>query len=409
MVSELIDQTLRTWNKQLMNEVFLQMDSNMIMSIPLCTSTQGDFWAWHYEKSGMFTVRSAYRMMVHTIERVTSWLENTAGRSNTKEDEKEWNKLWKEQVPSKVRVFLWRLAHQSIPTQDIRQRRKMADNSKCNVCGREDSWKHSLLECHMAKAVWSLEHEEITGTLCMICEEDANLWLAAIWKNLHSEAIVCVVIRSWAIWHAKWKVIHENIFQCPLSTHLFVERYLEELKMSKPVMQGSSSGVRPSCAPSSSRWLPPPHGLAKINTDGAVSKSSDISAAAAIARDEDGTFLGASALVLEGITDPETIEPIACREGLALAADLLLRKFRLASDCANAVKNIHGEGFGTYGPIVKEIKVTSATFAHVEFVHERRSLNVDAHRIAKSATSLSRGRHVWFLSPPDGVCNSIIS
>jgi hypothetical protein len=27
-------------------------------------STQEDCWAWHYERSGMFTVRSAYRMMI---------------------------------------------------------------------------------------------------------------------------------------------------------------------------------------------------------------------------------------------------------------------------------------------------------------------------------------------------------
>jgi hypothetical protein len=41
-----------------------------------------------------------------------------------------------------------------------------------------------------------------------------------------------------------------------------------------------------------------------------------------MARDEDDNFLGASALVLEGCTDPETAEVVTCREGLALASDL---------------------------------------------------------------------------------------
>jgi hypothetical protein len=115
---------------------------------------------------------------------------------------------------------------------------------------------------------------------------------------------------------------------------------------------------------------------------------------AAVARDEAGIFLGASVLVMDGITSPEAVETIACREALALASDLLLHKFRVACDCINAVKSIHGEGTGLYGPIVKEIKTTKATFPHVEFVHEGRSSNADAHRLARSSVSLSLGRHV---------------
>ena len=127
--------------------------------------------------------------------------------------------LWKVQVPSKVRVFLWQLARQSIPTQDVRHRRNMADNSRCSVCGGLDSWKHSLLECHMAKAVWALERDEIAGAICMISEGDARGCLAAVWKTLSHEVITRVVIRLWAIWHARRMVIYENVFQSPLSTH----------------------------------------------------------------------------------------------------------------------------------------------------------------------------------------------
>ena len=50
----------------------------------------------------------------------------------------------------------------------------------------------------------------------------------------------------------------------------------------------------------------------------------------AIARDGVGTFQGASVLVAHGVTDPETMEAIACREGLALTSDLAFRKVRPA-------------------------------------------------------------------------------
>ena len=91
-------------------------------------------------------------------------------------------------------------------------------------------------------------------------------------------------------------------------------------------------------------WIPPPRGVLKVNVDAALSKNSDIAAVAAMARDETGMFLGASALVVEGITSPEVAEAMACREGLALASDLDLQKIRIATDCVNVVKNIYGQG-----------------------------------------------------------------
>jgi hypothetical protein len=93
-----------------------------------------------------------------------------------------------------------------------------------------------------------------------------------------------------------------------------------------------------------------------------------------------GIFFGASVLVLDGLTNPEVVETIACREGMALASDLVLQKIRVMC-----------------GSIVKEIKATKASFLHVEFVHERRFSNEDTHRLARSAVSMAPGRHVWFL------------
>ena len=93
-------------------------------------------------------------------------------------------------------------------------------------------------------------------------------------------------------------------------------------------------------------------------------------------------------------------------EGLALANDLGLQTLRVASDCVNAVASIHGEGFGRYGPIVLEIKTRTGSFTRVEFVHEGRYSNVDAHCLTRSSVNFLVGRHVWFVAPPDGVCTS---
>jgi hypothetical protein len=51
-------------------------------------------------------------------------------------------------------------------------------------------------------------------------------------------------------------------------------------------------------------------------------------------------------LVYHGITDPETMEAVACREGLSLARDLPLRKMRVPSDSINTVRSIKVGMFG---------------------------------------------------------------
>lgn len=103
-------------------------------------------------------------------------------------------------------------------------------------------------------------------------------------------------------------------------------------------------------------------------------------------------------LVIDGVTDPESMEAVACREGLDLAADLALNKVRLASDCINVVRNIKGAGKGWYGQIVQEINARAKDLESFEVVHEGRSFNSDAHNLARSSVYFGVGRQVWLLS-----------
>lgn len=133
-VSELIDHTSATWDRSKLQEVFTQVDIDVIINISLCNRRQPDFWAWHHDKMGVFTVRSAYRMLI--TRRVL--LENAA-RSNRRDEEKEWSSLCQVKVPSKFRVFLWRLTRHSLPSVDVLHHRNMADHSRCALCGASDS------------------------------------------------------------------------------------------------------------------------------------------------------------------------------------------------------------------------------------------------------------------------------
>jgi hypothetical protein len=214
-------------------------------------------------------------MLINNREKRTAWMENTASRSNTTAAEKEWATLWSVKVPSKVRNFLWRLARHSLPSRDVLHHRHMEPASSCVLCGEEDSWRHSLLECNMARCVWALEEEEITEQLGIIQIPNAKAWPTEIFKTFAGAPLVRVVVVLGAIWHARRKAIHEEIYQSPCNQMLCRSipgraRMCSTTTKRQRKSQGGGGRMPP-------QWIPPPVGMMKINVDASVSKNKKIS------------------------------------------------------------------------------------------------------------------------------------
>jgi ribonuclease HI len=405
-VADLIDSSSATWNEEKLRECFLPMDVDVIKEIPLPSRRHDDFWAWHYERKGVFSVRSAYRMLVDTRERREAWLDSRATSSNEAGIAREWSSLWKTQVPSKIRVFLWRLAKQSLPSNELRHRRGMADDDRCQLCGACDSWRHALLDCSMSRCVWALLDEEVTEHVSRSDDGDARAWVAGLIQSLKHDDLTKVLVTLWAIWHARRKAIHEQIFQSPLSVHMFVESFVSDLKRCEDLRK-----KQPATAPEQRTpgWIPPPRGMIKINVDAAVGKNSGRGTVAAIARTENGGFMGASTLVLPGKSSAEILEALACREACALAKDIHVRRIMVATDCMNVVTSLAEGTLGSYAHIVREIRESKGDFDALEFRHEARSSNKEAHCLARSAVYDAPGRRVWLVRPPEGFLVSITS
>jgi ribonuclease HI len=107
--------------------------------------------------------------------------------------------------------------------------------------------------------------------------------------------------------------------------------------------------------------------------------------------------------VIEGIRDPATLEAYACAEGLSLAADLNIKKVLLATDCLIVSREINEGSKSSYATILVEIAECRSQFENTVVIHEKRSLNVEAHNLAKSVVRLESGRHIWLGKSPDPV------
>ena len=60
-VNDLIDPVTGQWDKELIEQTFWSEDALAILSIPT-PDGMDDTFAWYYDRKGMFSVRSAYRL-----------------------------------------------------------------------------------------------------------------------------------------------------------------------------------------------------------------------------------------------------------------------------------------------------------------------------------------------------------
>jgi ribonuclease HI len=245
----------------------------------------------------------------------------------------------------------------------------------------------------MTHCVWALGDEEILEHVISKRSDDARLWLFWLFDTMNQHDLARILITMWAIWWARRRAIHDDEFQSPLLMMCFVNRYLQDLEIATTrVSNGHTQSVHPRVR----RWIPPGEEAAKINVDGAISRQGTMGASAAICRDGNGNYIGASTVVFEGLVDAPSLEAQACNEALALAQDLLVTHAIIASDCLQVVSDVNGAAqFSSYALVLNEIRERATDFVRVIFRFENREVNYEAHALAKAASSLPVGRHLW--------------
>ena len=149
-MSELIDPSNWSWRQDVVRNNFIAPDAEAILNIPIRQGGGDDFLAWAFERSGNYTVKSAYRALVTQKERVA--LEEGTATGTSEEDTQLWKSLWKLNVIPKVSVFWWRVLRGILPDEATLNYRHIAEIRRCKVClAMDENLEHALIHCSHAK------------------------------------------------------------------------------------------------------------------------------------------------------------------------------------------------------------------------------------------------------------------
>jgi hypothetical protein len=143
----LLDDVSKGWCEETVRAFFSPSVAAQILKIPIARHDREDFVCWPFTKHGTYTVKSAYNLARSSKFFESQSKTGKGSASSEKEMEKNWKLVWKIKAPGKMKIHLWRFAHNCLPSGMQLCKRQVPETGPCIFCGRLEGIEHSLLSC----------------------------------------------------------------------------------------------------------------------------------------------------------------------------------------------------------------------------------------------------------------------
>ncbi|KAI4965825.1 hypothetical protein ZWY2020_048079 [Hordeum vulgare] len=254
-----------------------------------------------------------------------------------------WSKIWHLSCPTKVKIFIWRTLHGTLPCRVTLANRHMKISPICLVCsdGLEDT-KHMFFLCNKAKEVWKrLGWDNIIDKACKVDragEEVLEYLLLLPDQKLcilgHHNVREMIAITAWYLWWERRKVVHNEITQ-------------DVQQISMGILALTSNYVNASSTKASMRhggWSCPPRGFVKLNVDASFEHDNLKGMMGAVLRDDKGRFIAGGNWKIDYCVDVVTAEVLALKFGLTLAHRAGCNRLIINSDNLEVIETMPDGG-----------------------------------------------------------------
>ncbi|CAN1849082.1 Putative ribonuclease H protein At1g65750 [Linum perenne] len=339
-----------------------------------------DSWYWGEEPNGMFSIRSAYCLILQSDRQPLAV---------------DWKKVWRWVGPSRVQHFLWLAMHNKLMTNLERTRRHLTSNSLCPRCSNHDeSVSHVLRDCRFASEVWAALQFQVTRPDSGVFSE----WLAAGME--HQEGML-FGIGCWYLWKAR----NERVFSANFQSPAVVAARISSWKKTVDNAINLEMGLGPqniSRTITEVEWDPGPEDWITLNTDGSVLQPSGIATIGGLIRNH----LGFCSLAFSGklgICSITRAELRAILQGLDYAWNGGHRKVLVQTDSLAAVLLLRAAESPTHCHLskVSSIRERLERDWQVDIRHIYREANGAADYLANLGHNFDLGTHLV----PSSDCN----
>ncbi|KAK9020488.1 hypothetical protein V6N11_010512 [Hibiscus sabdariffa] len=369
LVSDLNEDVDRSWKYDVLAALFDEGQAACISSIPLSNDNLPDEIIWGYDGFGNYSVKSGYRLLraKQALSAPASLLSFIA-------------EMWAVDVPVKVKVTMWRIANNFLPTFHNLQIRRLPVNKFFPLCqSHGETVEHLMRDCEFVKSVTS------RLALLVVSAPTVGSWkdlLAQYFSSLTARNRRYLLVLYWSVWFSRNKLVHDGVRTSTDGSATFVEAFIQE----QDVLGHVFPKLAPECV---SIWQAPPEPIVKFNFDSTFNSLTGFVTSGDVGRNSQCLIMVACSFPHKNVADAFAAEAYACRQAVSFAKDLGFWRVIIEGDSLTIIKKINSDRTdrSPISPIVHDIKVLSRDFRSISFTFVRREINNTTHVLARECRS----------------------
>jgi hypothetical protein len=359
-----------------------------------------DSVAWHFNKKGVFSVKSAYHVLEDEAESKLVRQRGESSRHLLDSRQQMWKKLWGVPGPPKIKQCVWRVAHNSLAHKMNIKSKKISLDTRCPVCLRYDEdGAHCFFKCKEVRKVWrELGMEDLRLKLANLLS--AMEVVAEILRQ-RKDMCVAVFVLIWKWWSVRNKVNKGELMPSAQTTTSAIQDMVQNiLKEGCKMNHNQALQVQQS-------WMPPTEGKLKINIDGSFMSGTSKGAWGFVILSHDGAIVIAGAGSLGPVHDALMAETMACKYAVEAAVQLGIAHVVIETDSSQLRDGLISSelDLSVAGGLFQEIRTSAyEDFLSLSVTKIHRSCNSLAHELADMGQSCDLGQyHHWIDPLPDFV------
>ncbi|KAH0776352.1 hypothetical protein KY290_007763 [Solanum tuberosum] len=282
------------WNQDLLKEFFNEEiceQVKKVLGMGQITEERDQHW-WMPNNKGKFTVNSAWDLM-----------------RQRKEIQQDIMFIWEKGIPSRVSFLLWRMWFQRIPIGEILVRFNIIDAFNCVCCNNStpDTFDHLFVSCPDAKYLWETfsgaagiqgPFIQMKQTIYQWCVGGGGGECSPKLKPLFRSVPIFII---WQIWKRRNRIKHGgNMSRQPMVREVNMNIYLmattrypwlSNMPTQWPLIVKFLEDCIPILSCKVVKWICPPEGHFKCNTDGSCRDQLHLSSKAFSVRNSNGELV----------------------------------------------------------------------------------------------------------------------
>lgn len=152
-----------------------------------------DILIWREGHNGENTVKDGYKWLLATEVELLQLVN--------------WDWIWREQVPEKVRVFSWQACRDALPVAEVLHHRGINLPLICKLCGNHvETNLYGLRDCMQVRRVW--ETIGLDDAACLAATSFVS-WLETIPRSRAAEFMIHV----WFFWRRWCRMVFDQVLE----------------------------------------------------------------------------------------------------------------------------------------------------------------------------------------------------